>query len=664
MSELHNDYGPADRPEQNQTTSRNTMIDADSQHSQQQRNRDARQRACAAVSPAINLAAPGVEFSSEGRLLVIGPEHRIRLAVAKLQCDQQAPMRSITALVTEAMPQQIDDEMERAAELVPELELLRLSLKSIGGYLGRFEVLVEVDGCARNLALLALNDRKIEHFDLVLDLASESTLAAELKPAGYFHPQTDNDYQDALAQLPLLNGSFDKPRYFQVDPERCALSGSNLDGCRRCLDVCAADAISIGNDGKGPRVQIDAHLCHGAGACSTVCPTSAIRYGFPQPQLVLDSLQRLVRSYYQQGGVMPHLLIHDAALADANTGSENNSEGEAGLDALLAQLPGHYLPLQLEEVGSGGLELWLSAIALGSVGVAILADESLPGVSLPETTRAALDGEIDTANRLLSGLDLGAQVRLLDRTRLQQLARHEHPQQALCEGFEPIDALDINADKRRQISLAMSHLYQQQIDATELSPVVKLAAGAPFGSVDVAADDCTLCMSCVSICPAKALSSSSDTPRLSFTEDDCVQCGLCVQACPEQVLSLQPRYLLQPHARTHERVLKEEQPFCCIRCEKPFATQSVVSLMIKKLAGHSMFDSAGLKRLEMCEDCRVIDIVQNDPGGDLFEYAKGREQHSDELNLAVVEQQPPQTQATKTQANSSDNKIDAVEVQQ
>jgi hypothetical protein len=60
-------------------------------------------------------------------------------------------------------------------------------------------------------------------------------------------------------------------------------------------------------------------------------------------------------------------------------------------------------------------------------------------------------------------------------------------------------------------------------------------------------------------------------------------------------------------------VLHAEEPFCCIRCGKAFATKSLIDNMTSKLAGHSMFQSErAIQRLMMCEDCRVIDVVQDE----------------------------------------------------
>ena len=67
--------------------------------------------------------------------------------------------------------------------------------------------------------------------------------------------------------------------------------------------------------------------------------------------------------------------------------------------------------------------------------------------------------------------------------------------------------------------------------------------------------------------------------------------------------------LLTPAVR-QTRVVNETQPFHCILCKKPFGTRQVVETMIGRLTGHSMFaDEAALRRLQMCADCRVVDMM-------------------------------------------------------
>ena len=56
----------------------------------------------------------------------------------------------------------------------------------------------------------------------------------------------------------------------------------------------------------------------------------------------------------------------------------------------------------------------------------------------------------------------------------------------------------------------------------------------------------------------------------------------------------------------------------CIACGKPLGTEKMVTGMLAKLAGHSMFAAPGaLDRLRMCADCRVVDLMKNERGVDI-----------------------------------------------
>ncbi|MEW8292369.1 MAG: 4Fe-4S dicluster domain-containing protein, partial [Candidatus Thiodiazotropha endolucinida] len=168
------------------------------------------------------------------------------------------------------------------------------------------------------------------------------------------------------------------------------------------------------------------------------------------------------------------------------------------------------------------------------------------------------------------------------------------------------------------IYLAIDHLYDQ---AERPKPMASLPAGAPFGTVDVEEKACTLCLSCVGACPGKALQSGSEgMPQLRFIEANCLQCGLCTRTCPEDAIWITPRLLFDAERRNQTRTLREEEPFRCTACGKPFATRSVIEKMRSRLKDHYMFQSErALKRLTLCDSCRVVDIVQDAEamGGDL-----------------------------------------------
>ena len=142
--------------------------------------------------------------------------------------------------------------------------------------------------------------------------------------------------------------------------------------------------------------------------------------------------------------------------------------------------------------------------------------------------------------------------------------------------------------------------------------MVSLPGEAIFGTVAID-DACTLCQSCVSICPGKALHSGNGVPQLQFVESNCLQCGLCTKICPENAITRFPRLLFEREQRNNSRILYEEPAFKCISCGKPFATASVIESMLTKLQYHSMFQSERARnRLKMCEDCRVVDVVQDE----------------------------------------------------
>jgi ferredoxin len=130
-----------------------------------------------------------------------------------------------------------------------------------------------------------------------------------------------------------------------------------------------------------------------------------------------------------------------------------------------------------------------------------------------------------------------------------------------------------------------------------------------------------LCMACVGACPASALVDGRDAPVLKFIERNCVQCGLCASTCPENAVALAPRLLLTAQAKA-ELVLNEAIPFNCVRCGKPFGTKQMIDNMLGKLGAHSMFADGGLKRLQMCADCRVVDMMENKSEQTIFEALK------------------------------------------
>ncbi|MCG6871798.1 MAG: 4Fe-4S dicluster domain-containing protein [Gammaproteobacteria bacterium] len=471
-------------------------------------------------------------------------------------------------------------------------------LTELFGHLGSFIARAERPDGVLNVA--AVLDPGQEQFDLVLDLSSTPAIRQAKPPPGYFAAGDAAALEEALLAMPELVGEFDKPRYFDLNPDICAHTASGLIGCRRCLDACPAGAIRSLADG----ISVDPHLCHGVGVCSTVCPSGAIRYAFPAVNELLDALRRMLRSYREAGGGSPCVLFHD------------DQAGRQALQEIAAQLPERVIPVPVEDVASLGMDTWLATIAYGANQVISWAP---PGAQ-PASVQKALTTQHGYAMALLGGLGYPEDC----------LRISDEPAAALAAGLvkdtpgdllRPATFTAFN-EKRTVLGLALDHLSEQ---ARRHRKSIDLPAGAPFGEIKVDKDACTLCMACVSVCPAAALADGEDLPKLIFTEANCVQCGLCSRACPETAITLSSRFVCDRNERNRARTLNEEEPFLCVVCGKPFATRSVMQRMREKLKGHWMYaDPAQVRRLEMCEDCRVESLFQEGGGMEVYDKSGPR----------------------------------------
>ena len=518
-----------------------------------------------------------VSYLSHGRVLVVGGEEAVLHAVKRLDEDLVPTL----AVPSESAP---------AAGTLDGLTVVRGGQPQLEGSLGNFRVsFPDFDGDNPPAALTLITQAR---FDLVLDVGDTPVLSREVPPPGYYATQGDAGSLDAaIAELPEMRGEFEKPKFFNYDPDICAHGRRGIRGCTRCLEVCPAWAITS----VGERVSIEPTLCQGFGSCATVCPTGAITYAFPSTGDLLGYLRDVLARYRDGGGNDPMLVFFDNASSDAIAGQ------------LAEALPENLLPLELEEVGSIGMDAWLCCLAWGVRRVLILT-----GPSTPPSIYDVLAREINVTATLLEGMGYpGSAVQLVDSSNVDAVAAAAKPGDAMR--LERVARFAPPPEKRVLFRTSMNHLLEQ---APNRRKSVKLPDGSAFGQVKVDRAACTLCMSCVAVCPTSALREGQGLPQLNFVERSCVQCGMCETACPEDAVTLQARFVYDDKERGKQRLLNEEQPACCISCGKPFATRSMLNVMAKKLEDHWMFQGeAEKRRLEMCEDCRVKDMMRAKEGG-------------------------------------------------
>jgi ferredoxin len=521
----------------------------------------------AALESLANLAPPdpvaSVGYKSQGNVLIIAGDSIER---ARRCAHELAASLHVTLIA-------------REFAAAPAVTSWRGEVKSLTGYLGEFVAEVALDGAAAKPA----------KFDLVLDFSTPSLFAMRQPPQGYHAaPPDDGSLAQVLDELRDSVGEFEKPRFFAYRENICAHSRSEISGCSRCIDICSTQAIVP----DGDHVKVDPHLCMGCGACATVCPSGAMSYQYPRIADRGAQVKQLLSTYRHAGGKDACIVFHDAGAREVLAAAASAGAG----------LPARAMPLETWHVASIGLDLLLPAIAFGASQVVVLAS--------PSTDREyvrALRGQMATGEEILHGLGYsGTHFFLVEAADARAMAAAFGSPGAAAAPEVPAVFM-LGNDKRTAIEFAVEHLARH---APAPVDEIALTAGAPFGQVAVDASKCTMCMACVGACPSSALMDGVDQPLLKFVERNCVQCGLCSATCPEGAITLSSRLLLTPAVR-EARVLNRTEPFHCVTCGKAFGTQQIVQSMVGRLAGHSMFAGGALRRLQMCGDCRVVDMMSS-----------------------------------------------------
>ncbi|KIC45563.1 4Fe-4S binding protein [Tateyamaria sp. ANG-S1] len=502
-----------------------------------------------------------LDVVSEGLCLILGP--------AEVALDAAAQLKDhlgVTVLLNDA--NDVPDTRD--------FDVVVGKLRRASGAFANFEVVIDAlqqiePGGRGAFTLTDPQNGAKSQCDIILDLRGDTPLfPAHEKRDGYLRADPSHAPGVAAAILAAshLTGTFEKTLYVKTTPLLCAHSRAEQTGCTNCLGLCPTGAITS----AGEHVAIDPMICAGCGACSAACPSGAIIYDAPPVDLTMRRVQTMAKAFLDAGGTAPRLLVHDSHGSEMIRLSARHGRG----------LPADVIPLEMSAIGAFGHAEAVAALAAGFASVTLL-----PG---PKADVPALETQVALTNAIAGA----GKATLLDTPDPDAMSDVLYDAEAPAPVATPVRPMGT----RRQITRQAAKALHPGTDT------IALPDGAPYGAVLVDTDACTLCLSCVSLCPSGALGDNSDKPQLRFQEDACLQCGLCANICPEDAITYEPRLNLTDAALTQE-VLNEEEPFPCIECGALFGSKSAIDRITEKLQNHAMFSGDKLRMIQMCDNCRV-----------------------------------------------------------
>jgi ferredoxin len=456
-----------------------------------------------------------------------------------------------------------------------------------------------VDAC-EDVGAIDLGRKTVQErvFDQVVVLGPSLSIDSKVPPRGLHwvkEPQ-QSDLKSLASVLASRVGLYRKRKQIHYRLSTCGWGGFKKEGCMLCREACPVAALK----GTEKGIDWDPIRCMGCGSCVSRCPNDSLTF---QRQPAKEIHQAI------------HALLSPLPGASNNGGQQSESCLLLGCERCGARklralgekgipYPASIRPLFLPSTARISEDHILEALRLGATGVAILRCDCIPVV--PESLQEAIDQSREVLDAF--GAD-GERIRLLEETEPEKLAQQLT---SFAEGLTPLpwapqqNPLAVN-EKREAMKTALRHF----MEATGREPgTIPAGAHTSFATVRLDQEKCTLCMACVTACRPKALRAGGESPELRCVSWDCIACGLCESLCPEDAITLERELPLNLRA-FEEEVLMQDEAVACSRCGKAFISKTALQKIQAALVESPHFGGNRQRLLELCEDCRVVYLFEN-----------------------------------------------------
>ncbi|ANV97875.1 hypothetical protein BBW65_03230 [Helicobacter enhydrae] len=420
---------------------------------------------------------------------------------------------------------------------------------SVSGKIGEFEAVCRSETIRFDQAVLFVQNPTLEKF------------------LGIVSVQDFYNVEEMLSLLLDRRGTYRYKTTILYNPNSCQYHhrrpDKNGEGyCHKCVDVCPSFGVDK-NDNLMELVfsQID---CKGCGGCVATCPTGAIDFA----PYTIDCLMQGLK-YYRNTAV---LLIPEEFLP------------------LLQdyEIPSHLTPLIIPR------EKFPSELHLLSI-----TQESGYGCIFfsPVVSRPSQEA-IELVNAIYQ--NIFKQDAIWVANDVEALRKIEHlPQPIVQYSYAPSP----NEHKRKHFAERLRFMVKDgdfgRVESGKSGKMIR------YGTISVDAQKCTLCLSCVESCNVDCLTANHSKFSLQYKPYLCTTCGYCVETCPEDAIKLDLDGIALNPSWFEMQVVAQDEVFHCIECQKPIGSKRAIEKIKDKMAGFFASDSAKLRTLECCSDCKV-----------------------------------------------------------
>lgn len=123
------------------------------------------------------------------------------------------------------------------------------------------------------------------------------------------------------------------------------------------------------------------------------------------------------------------------------------------------------------------------------------------------------------------------------------------------------------------------------------------------GRLEVDANKCIGCGSCVRTCPSRLIKieNTEDERTVMFTAGRCIYCGRCAQSCPEKAIHITHEFELATDNKKDIEIIIKIKMVQCTVCGKPFTSLNMLNKQIERLKDKTEED---INKLKICPECK------------------------------------------------------------